>query len=118
MKVTVPISVGELLDKISILQIKSQHTDDPYVIKELKCLTEIAEEQGVYDIDFIDRLFDVNCNLWVIEDDLREFEKTKTFDAEFVSKARMVYLQNDKRAAIKREINEHTGSEFFEVKIY
>lgn len=118
MRITIPISVGELLDKISILQIKSQHTDDPYVTKELRYLMEIAKEYDVYDQDSIDKLLEVNSKLWEIENTLRGFEKNQTFNDEFVYNARMVYITNDKRSEIKTNINRDTHSEFVEVKIY
>lgn len=118
MRITIPISVGELLDKISILQIKSQHTDDPYVTKELRYLMGIAKEYDVYDQESIDKLLEVNSKLWEIEDTLREFEKNQTFDEEFIHNARMVYITNDKRSEIKLEINKRTHSEFIEIKIY
>lgn len=118
MKVIIPISVGELLDKISILQIKSQYTDNSYVIKEKEYLIEIAKENDVYNQDFLNQLLDVNSKLWTIEDKLRKFEKNHIFDEEFIQNARLVYITNDKRAKIKKEINEHTNSELFEIKIY
>tara|TARA_S200002703_G_scaffold107169_1_gene93092 strand:- start:1808 stop:2167 length:360 start_codon:yes stop_codon:yes gene_type:complete len=118
LKITVPISVGELLDKISILQIKSQFTDNPYVLKEKKYLIQIAKENGVYSQDFLNQLLDVNSKLWAIEDKLREFEENHIFDEEFIRNARLVYITNDKRARIKKEINEHTNSELYEIKIY
>lgn len=118
MKITIPISVGELLDKISILQIKSQFTDNPYVIKEKEYLIEIAKENDVYNQEFLNQLLDVNSKLWTIEDKLREFEKNHIFDEGFIQNARLVYITNDKRAEIKKEINKHTNSELFEVKVY
>jgi hypothetical protein len=118
LRITIPISVGELLDKISILQIKSQHTDDPYVTKELRYLMGIAKEYDVYDQESIDKLLEVNSKLWEIEDTLREFEKNQTFDDEFIHNARMVYITNDKRSEIKLKINKCTHSEFIEIKIH
>ena len=118
MKITVPISVGELLDKISILQIKSQFTDSHYVLKEKEYLIQIAKENDVYNQDFLNQLLDVNSKLWTIEDKLREFEKNHIFDEEFIRNARLVYITNDKRARIKKEINEYTNSELCEIKIY
>lgn len=118
MKIIIPISVGELLDKISILQIKSQFTDNPYVIKEKKYLIQIAKEHNVYNQDFLNQLLDVNSKLWTIEDKLREFEKNYIFDEEFIRNARLVYITNDRRAKIKKEINDCTNSELQEIKIY
>ena len=118
MKITVPISVGELLDKISILQIKSQFTNNTYVIKEIEHLIQIAKENNVYNQDFLNQLLEVNSKLWTIEDKLREFEKNHIFDEEFIRNARLVYITNDKRARIKKEINEKYKSEYQEVKYY
>ena len=118
MKITIPISVGELLDKISILQIKSQHINNSYVTKELDYLIEIAKENKVYNQEFLNQLLEVNSKLWTIEDTLREFEKKHVFDDEFIRNARLVYITNDKRAKIKKEINEKYNSEYQEVKCY
>jgi len=118
LKITIPISVGELLDKISILQIKSQFTNNHYILKEKEYLTQIAKENDVYIQDFLNQLLEVNFKLWTIEDKLREFEKNHIFDEEFIRNARLVYILNDKRAKIKKEINNHTNSELCEIKIY
>ena len=114
----VPISIGELLDKITILQIKSEYTGNQYVHKELQELTRIANDLGVYKKDYLDRLLEVNRKLWNIEDELRILEEKSTFDEEFINLARQVYITNDKRSFIKKEINEHTSSEYTEVKLY
>jgi predicted DNA-binding protein YlxM (UPF0122 family) len=124
LKITTPISVGELLDKISILQIKSQFTDNPYVINERDHLIQIAKENDVYNQDFLNQLFEVNKKLWDIEDKLRLIEKQQTddkvfvFDDSFIPLARSVYITNDIRAKIKKEINEKYGSEYQEIKCY
>lgn len=124
MKIYTPISVGELLDKISILKIKSQHTSSEYVKKELKDLIEVAKEHQVYSTEDIEKLFAVNIKLWDIEDDLRIIEKqqqdsdTFTFNKTFISLARSVYTINDLRAKIKREINEKFNSYYREVKVH
>ena len=124
MKITIPISVGELLDKISILQIKSQFTNNSYVINERDHLIQIAKENGVYNQDFLNQLLEVNKKLWDIEDKLRLIEKQQTddkvfvFDDSFIPLARSVYITNDIRAKIKKEINEKYGSEYQEVKCY
>jgi len=91
-KITTPISTGELLDKISILSIKSQYTNNQYVIKELEDLIQIAKESQVYNDSYLTKLFQVNQKLWKIEDDLRE--------------------------NIKKEINEKYKSTYQEVKCY
>jgi hypothetical protein len=118
MKVVVPISVGELLDKISILEIKSTFTDDEYVNKELDYLNEVCSKITYYTIEYIDRLREVNRKLWTIEDMLRKLEKEKRFDQQFIDLARSVYIINDERARIKKEINEITNSEIKEIKLY
>ena len=118
MKIEIPISVGELLDKISILSIKSQYTDNSYVTKELQDLTKIAEDLQVYKESYLNELLIVNSLLWDIEDSLRELEEESRFDDEFISLARQVYITNDERAEIKRKINEETRSSYKEIKIY
>ena len=118
MIITVPISVGELLDKISILSIKSEHTISDYVTKELKDLTEIAKKNGVYDDSYMFQLLQVNRKLWKIEDDLRDLEKLKRFNQEFIDLARSVYITNEQRSSIKRMINEKYNSQYKEIKVY
>jgi hypothetical protein len=114
----VPISIGELLDKITILQIKSEHTDNDYIKKELQDLTQIAQDLGVYKDEYVNDLLKVNRKLWDVEDILREHEKNWVFDDEFVRYARSVYITNDKRSKIKKRINDETLSEYSEVKLY
>ena len=118
MKITIPISVGELLDKISILQIKSQYTDNVYVNKELDSLIEIAKQFKVFDFKYFDQLLEVNQKLWKIEDELRIHEKSKDFGDAFINLARSVYITNDKRSSIKNEINQKYNSSYREVKIH
>jgi hypothetical protein len=118
MIINIPISVGELLDKISILSIKSQHTSTEYVTRELKDLTKIAQEHQVYDASYVSQLLQINRKLWKIEDDLRVLEKSNTFNQEFIELARSVYITNDQRASIKKEINEKYVSQYQEVKCY
>lgn len=118
MKITIPISVGELLDKISILQIKSQYTDNIYVSKELDILIEIAKENKVFDFKYFDQLLEVNQKLWKIEDELRVFERSQNFGDDFVHLARSVYITNDKRSSIKNEINQKYNSSYREIKIH
>ena len=118
MKITIPISVGELLDKISILQIKSQYTDDTYVNAELESLIDIAKQFKVFDFKYFDQLLEVNQKLWKIEDELRVLEKSQNFGDEFVELARSVYITNDRRFMIKKEINEKYNSSYREVKIH
>ena len=114
----IPVSVGELLDKITILEIKSKYTDNEYVIKELNDLNEIRNTITSYTLEYINELKEVNQKLWKIEDRLREKEKLQEFDEEFIELARSVYMTNDLRAVIKKKINEETQSDYQEVKLY
>lgn len=118
MKVIVPISVGELLDKISILEIKSMFTDDQYVQKEINELNKIKNTLTQYTLEYEVQLKKVNENLWKIEDKLRKLEKEQEFGQEFINLARSVYINNDKRAEIKKKINELCNSEYREIKLY
>ena len=117
-EIITPISTGELLDKISILSIKSQYTNNQYVLKELQDLIQIAKESQVYNDSYLTKLFQVNQRLWKIEDDLRVLEKEQRFDQDFIELARSVYKTNDLRAQIKKEINEETQSIYQEIKLY
>lgn len=118
MKVSIPISVGELLDKISILEIKSMFTNNEYVIKELNDLIQIKDTLSQFTLEYMNELRDVNKKLWSIEDELRELEKKKDFGKRFIELARSVYITNDKRAEIKRKINDTYNSEYKEIKFY
>ena len=117
-EIQIPISVGELLDKISILSIKSQYTTNQYVSKELQDLIEIAKKHQVYDDFYLAKLLSINQKLWKIEDDLRVLEKEQRFDEEFIELARSVYITNDLRAQIKKEINEKYKSSYQEIKVH
>ena len=117
-KIQIPISVGELLDKISILSIKSQYTTSEYVIKELRDLISIAKKHQVYDEPYLTKLLSINHKLWKIEDDLRVLEKSQDFGATFIDLARSVYITNDLRAQIKKEINEKYKSSYQEIKVH
>ena len=116
----VPVSVGEVLDKISILQIKSERITDASklanVRKELEHLKDAARNHRRPALEA--ELKQVNSHLWEIEDRLRVKEKGEEFDAEFIELARAVYITNDRRAEIKRRINEATGSALIEEKSY
>jgi hypothetical protein len=118
MKITVTISVGELLDKISILEIKSIFTDNEYVLKELGELNSIKNTITSYTMEYMEQLREVNQKLWTIENKLRKLEDEYRFDDEFISLARQVYITNDKRAEIKKKVNEETQSEYKEIKLY
>ena len=117
-----PISLGELIDKITILQIKTQHlqgTALENVKKELEALENTLNNiQLNIDPTLIQRLKEVNQDLWQTEDDIRHQESKKSFSETFIRLARSVYQQNDRRAAIKREINTTYGSNFIEEKSY
>jgi hypothetical protein len=118
MIIEIPVSVGELLDKISILTIKSQYSNNTYITKELKKLIKIANHHNVYDEKYLNKLLEVNKILWDIEDNLRLYEKKKCFDETFIHSARMVYKTNDERARIKKEVNEKYNSSIREIKLY
>lgn len=118
MKVTIPVSVGELIDKITILEIKSFFTDNEYIDKELKELNQIKSTLTQYTLEYEVELKKVNETLWKIEDKIRDKEKKQEFDNEFIELARSVYINNDKRAEIKRKLNELTNSDYNEIKIY
>lgn len=124
-EIHVPVSYGELLDKIAILQIKSERMTDPAklanVRAELSALeqTWMAHSAAVSDIAKLRaELRAVNERLWAIEDDIRIKEKAQAFDEDFVRLARSVYIENDERARIKREINSALGSAYIEEKSY
>lgn len=118
MEINIPVSVGELVDKITILEIKSMFTDDEYVIKELKELNKIFSTISQDISDYKNKLKIINKKLWNIEDELRILEKKKVFDSMFIELARSVYINNDERARIKKEINKITNSSFIEIKLY
>ena len=117
-EIQIPISIGELLDKISILSIKSQYTTNQYVSKELQDLISIAKKHQVYDDFYLAKLLSINRKLWKIEDDIRVLEKSQTFNQDFIELARSVYITNDLRASIKKEINEKYKSIYQEIKVH
>ena len=124
MQVNSPISIGELLDKQSIVEIKILKIDNPekleYLNNEFKLLKSISSEikkmnDEKYN-EFYKDLFDVNSKLWEIEDDIRECESKNSFNENFIELARSVYKTNDLRFEIKSKINEHFGSSIIEQK--
>ncbi len=124
-EILVPVSFGELLDKIAILQIKSERMSDPVKLANVRNeLTALEATWGAHPASKQDiaalraELKSVNERLWVIEDDIRLKEKTQAFDAEFVKLARSVYFENDVRARVKKEINLALGSAYVEEKSY
>jgi hypothetical protein len=124
-EISVPVSFGELIDKITILEIKAAHMRDAAklanVRTELDALNQTWSSNAASRTDISDarvRLKKVNEDLWDIEDRIRLKEKAQAFDAEFIELARSVYFRNDERAAIKREINQALGSRLVEEKSY
>lgn len=118
MEISIPISVGELLDKISILMIKSLHTKSSYVKKELNDLITLAKKNKVYEEKNIQDLLEINSKLWVVEDELRIHEKNRTFNYKFILLARSVYILNDRRSEIKKQISQNYNSTYIEIKCY
>ena len=124
MLVNTPISIGELIDKISILIIKKKNIIDVNKLKHIEkelSLLESTLSESVNDKkvkEFRDSLIEINSTLWKIEDDIRTCEKDKVFNQKFIDLARAVYQTNDKRSEIKLEINEFFGSTLVEVKSY
>ena len=121
----IPISWGELFDKITILQIKLENLKDKNALKNVKI--EYDELFKIYENNFrvdanakrlLAELKTINKRLWNIEDDIREKERHKTFDEKFIELARSVYITNDERSRIKRNINETFGSQLIEEKSY
>ena len=124
-KIIVEVSVGELLDKISILEIKQDKIKDPEKLNFINNEHSILKnqlEKNVKSDDKLEKLFqdlkDINAKLWVIEDDKRDCEKNKDFGEKFIKLSRDVHFLNDDRAQIKLEMNNHTGSIIKEIKEY
>ncbi len=125
MKISVPISIGELFDKISILEIKTKKIKDKTNLKvikfellELKRIIKNKKLNKSFNKIQYQKLLKINNRLWSIEDNKRKYEVTKKFDKKFIELARKVYLLNDKRAEIKNKININSGSRIREVKSY
>ena len=124
-KILVEVSAGELLDKISILEIKKDKIKDPkkleYILDELYILKKELESNIKSDVKH-DQLYQslkiINARLWVIEDDKRKCEKEKDFTENFIKLSRDVHILNDDRAKIKLKINDYTGSKIKEIKEY
>lgn len=121
----IEVGAGELIDKITILKIKAERMTDPAKLKNVKHELDVlsrARADNLVSSDAFDRLEDalreVNEALWVIEDDIRACEAARDFGQTFIELARSVYIQNDKRAAIKKSINELCGSSIVEEKSY
>ena len=124
-KIVVEISIGELLDKISILEIKEGKIKDPEKLKFIKNEYSVLKDQLEKNVKSDDKLInfykslkEINTKLWIIEDDKRQCEKDKDFGEKFIKLSRDVHFLNDDRAKIKLEINNHTGSTIKEIKEY
>ena len=124
-KIIVEVSTGELLDKISILEIKQEKIKDPEKLKFINNEHSILKDQLEKNVKSDDKLKDhyqslkeINAKLWLIEDDKRQCEKDKDFGEKFIRLSRDVHFLNDDRAKIKLKINNHTGSAIKEIKEY
>ena len=124
-KIIVEVSIGELLDKISILEIKQEKIKDPEKLKFINNEHSILKDQlnkNVKTDDKLNKLYqslkEINVKLWVIEDNKRQCEKEKDFSENFIKLSRDVHFLNDDRAKIKLEINNHSGSSIKEIKEY
>ena len=124
-KILVEVSVGELLDKISILEIKKEMIKDSKKLKFIDDEYDVLKEQfdnNVKSDEKLNQLFqtlkNINSKLWIIEDDKRMCEKNSDFSENFIKLSRDVHFLNDTRAKIKLEINNHTGSKIKEIKEY
>ena len=124
-KILVEVSVGELLDKISILEIKKEKIKDPVKLKFITdehSILKVQLDQNVKSDDKLNKLFqslkEINAKLWVIEDDKRLCEKNSDFTENFIKLSRDVHFLNDDRAKIKLELNNYTGSKIKEIKEY
>ena len=125
MKINIPASIGELFDKITILEIKKLKIKDKnkliFINKELNLLKKVVKSKKINTRSLsplIKKLKNINLKLWNVEDKLRKFEKNKQFKKDFINYARKVYYTNDKRAILKNEINLKTNSIISEVKSY
>lgn len=122
--ILVEVSIGEMLDKLTILTIKKQNISDPQKLVHIEKEYDILEEKSKQYLNseevksVFEELIEVNSKLWVIEDDLRDLESQKRFDEEFIEKARLVYMTNDHRFSLKNRINQLTDSGVQEQKGY
>ena len=124
MLIDTPISLGELVDKISILIIKQKNINDEEKLKHINKELEFLQSTLFKYIKkddikkYLEKLISINSNLWKIEDDIRDCERKKIFDHNFIELARNVYFTNDERSKVKLDINKDFGSELVEVKSY
>jgi hypothetical protein len=123
--IRVPVSPGEVLDKITILEIKSERMSDPDKVANVRVELALLQQtwsQAVAEDDVIRELHaqlkEINEGLWEIEDDIRDKERVKEFDARFIELARSVYFTNDRRSEVKKKLNLHLGSQIIEEKSY
>jgi hypothetical protein len=124
MIISTPVSLGELVDKLSILHIKNINIKDNEKLKLIreefdllnKTLNDHIKRDDIQK--YLDSLIEINSKLWVIEDDIRDCERNKNFDQKFIDLARSVYFTNDKRSEVKLDINKKFGSTIIEVKSY
>ena len=125
MKINIPVSVGELIDKLTILELKRQYSHNSEKLKHI--LHEMSELEKLYEqniekkdeiIEHRANLYEINRYIWMIEDRIRKKENRKEFDDEFIQLARDVYITNDKRFEVKNKINNLLNSEIKEVKTY
>ena len=121
----VPVSPGEVLDKITILEIKSERMTEPEKVANVRAELALLKEtwsQAVTEDDVIrdlhGQLKQINEALWEIEDDIRDKERVKEFDQRFIELARSVYFTNDRRSEVKKKLNLHLGSQIIEEKSY
>lgn len=125
MPILAPVSAGELIDKITILRVKALRIGDPAKEANVKAELALLEETAGRELpqsaaleDLVAQLTEINAALWDIEDGKRDCERRQDFGPEFVALARRVYIDNDRRAAVKRQINTLVGSEIVEEKSY
>ena len=123
--ISVPVSPGEVLDKITILEIKSERIDDPEKVANVRVELKLLQDtwNAVIEEDDVIRglhteLREINEALWEIEDDIRDKERAGEFDARFIELARAVYVTNDRRSEVKKKLNLHLGSQIIEEKSY
>jgi len=121
MRIETPISLGELYDKFSILEIKTERISDEEKLKNIRnerdSLKVVVEKYPIAE-ELYNELKEINEKLWIIEDDIRECERRKDFDKKFIILARNVYITNDKRSEVKKKINIEYGSDIVEEKSY
>tara|TARA_X000001316_G_C917553_1_gene31755 strand:- start:776 stop:1165 length:390 start_codon:yes stop_codon:yes gene_type:complete len=125
MKINIPVSVGELIDKLTILELKRQWTNNSeklkYILHEMSELEKLYKQNIEKKDEIIEHranLYEINRYIWMIEDRIRKKENRKEFDGEFIQLARDVYITNDKRFEVKNKINNLLNSEIKEVKTY